>query len=97
MESHLQRQAIRLAKKFGFRASKFVDQSRRGAPDLIVWFPYGRILFIETKFGRNGPSEHQKEYHRLLRKEGHNVLLARSIDTIREGIELFSNRLLYDE
>jgi hypothetical protein len=89
MESQLQKQVIKFAKKLGFRASKFVDQSRRGAPDLIIWLPNARVLFIETKFGNNGLSEHQKEYHRLLHEEGHCVVVANTFETIRLAIHYF--------
>jgi hypothetical protein len=89
MESSIQRRTIKYAKTLGLRASKFVDASRRGAPDLIIWFTDARVLFIETKYGKGKTSEHQKEYHRLLREEGHTVVVANTIATIKLAIHYF--------
>lgn len=73
MESNLQSRTIKHANSIGLRAAKFVDQSRKGAPDLIIFFSRGFLIFIETKIGKNGLSEHQKDYHTTLKKEGFEV------------------------
>lgn len=89
MEKHLEQKVNKLCKSLGLRVTKFVDQSRRGAPDRIVWYPRGRLLFIEAKFGRNGLSDHQIEYHDILRAEGHEVISSNNFSWLESEILRF--------
>lgn len=80
MESNTQSRTIKYANSIGLRAAKFVDQSRKGAPDLQIFFDRGYLIFFETKAGNNGLSEHQKDYHRDLKKRGFEVYTIYSFD-----------------
>lgn len=73
MEKDLEKRIVKYVKSLGLRTAKFIDQSRRGAPDRMIFFSYAKILFLETKVGKNGLSEHQKAYHSILTNEGHRV------------------------
>lgn len=54
----------------GFVA-KFVDPTRRGAPDRIVFMPRGYAYFVELKRPKGGKySEMQRQYHAELAKRG---------------------------
>jgi hypothetical protein len=58
----------------GGMCPKFVDPSRRGAPDRMVILPGQPIYFVEMKrrkFGKVSPW--QERYHADLRRCGHNV------------------------
>lgn len=89
MEKHLERKIVKYVKETGLRTAKFIDQSRKGAPDRIVFYPKARILFLETKFGKNGLSAHQTDYHQILKSEGHTVKMAWTIEQAEAAINRF--------
>jgi hypothetical protein len=83
MEKDLEKKFIKHVKTLGLRTAKFIDQSRKGAPDRIVFFPKGKIIFFELKVKNNVLSEHQKDYHALLRGEGHIVFTIRDFESAK--------------
>ncbi len=47
--------------------AKFTDPSRRGAPDRIIFMPWGSVYFVEFKRPRGGRlAELQKQYREKL-------------------------------
>ena len=67
------------------RASNAVPGLRKGAPDLCVCLPQGRSLFIEVKSLKGRVSIEQIGFHGLLSANGHDVVVARSIDDVRRA------------
>jgi len=65
--------AHRLKRDYNLRAIKFVDPSRRGAPDRIVPLPKGICVFVEFKRAGEQPRAEQREYAAWLRSMGHIV------------------------
>ncbi len=62
---------------------KFIDASRRGAPDRLVILPGHPTYFVELKrpmFGRVAPW--QKRYHEQLRACGQKVWILRSAEEV---------------
>jgi hypothetical protein len=56
-----------------------------GAPDLVLALPNGHVVWIEVKSPVGRLSDNQRHVHALLNSIGHDVILARSIDDIREA------------
>lgn len=57
---------------------------RAGVPDLIVFLPNSRVLFIELKASKGRISEKQIMFHVELMQLGYAVSIIRSIDELRE-------------
>ena len=69
----------------GFVA-KFVDPTRRGAPDRIVFMPWGGVYFVELKRPKGGRySRLQEPYHAEIEKRMTPVYC---ISTL-EGVDSF--------
>jgi hypothetical protein len=69
-EQYLRERVIAL----GGMCPKFVDPSRRGAPDRMVMLPGKPVIFVEMKREALGRvAAHQKRYHDDLRALGHRV------------------------
>ena len=67
---------------------KWVDTSRRGAPDRIVMLPGRPVTFVELKRPVNGAvSKHQQQYHRDIVAAGQRVLVLNSIEAVDEFIK----------
>lgn len=56
---------------------------RAGVPDLIVFLPNNRVLFIELKASQGRLSEKQKMFHVELTQLGYAVDIIRSLDELR--------------
>lgn len=72
-------------KLVGGMCQKFVDPSRRGAPDRLVMLPGKPVVFVEMKralFGRLQPW--QERYHADLRALGHRVAVLWSKEDVDE-------------
>ena len=69
----------------GGRPTNAVPGLRAGAPDLIVALPQGRTLHIECKSQKGRVSIEQIGFHGLLSANGHDVVVARSIDDVRRA------------
>jgi hypothetical protein len=65
------------------RASNAVPGLRRGAPDLCLCLPQGRVLFLEVKSAKGRASIEQIGFHGLLSSIGHNVAVVRSVEDVR--------------
>lgn len=69
---------------------KFVDPSRRGAPDRLVLLPGHPTVFVELKRPKGGVlSVHQSRYHEAIRAAGQTVFVAWSkgdVDSIMETL-----------
>lgn len=87
MEKLLEIKINNYCKRLGLKTTKFIDQSRRGAPDRIVWFDGGVTLFVETKYKSNGPSRHQIAYQKWLENIGHPVIMAREFGPVKAEID----------
>lgn len=56
-----------------------------GAPDLVIALPEGKVLWIEVKAPKGRVSENQILVHGLLNAAGHNCIVVRSIDDVRQA------------
>jgi hypothetical protein len=60
--------------KRGGLCPKFIDPSRRGAPDRMVLLPGRQVYFVEMKRAKLGKlASHQERYHDSLRAVGQRV------------------------
>lgn len=57
-----------------------------GAPDLVVALPRGGVLWVEVKSPVGRVSENQLLVHGLLSAAGHNCVVVRSVDDIRQAL-----------
>ena len=87
MEKNLEKRIVDYAKSLGLRSAKFIDQSRKGAPDRMIFYPKGVILFLETKVGKNGLSVHQEKYHQVLVSEDHLVCAVWNFEQAKKEID----------
>jgi hypothetical protein len=60
-----------------------------GAPDLILALPNREVIWIEVKSPIGRLSDNQKHVHAMLDTIGHKIILARSIDDIREAFAYY--------
>jgi len=60
-----------------------------GAPDLILALPNKEVIWIEVKSPIGRLSDNQKHVHAMLETIGHKIILARSIDDIREAFAYY--------
>lgn len=86
-EIEIQAAIVAAAKTLGYKVYRLNAGGRRnyhgqeaGTPDLLVIMGRGRTLFVEVKRGAGQPTEVQKQRHRELRKLGHAVVVARSVE-----------------
>ena len=49
-----------------------------GEPDMRIYLPMGRTLFIELKTAKGNLSENQKKYHQKLKSLGHMVHIVKA-------------------
>lgn len=69
----------------GGMCPKFIDPSRRGAPDRMVMLPGHAIIFVEMKRFKLGTVKSwQKRYHADLRALGHRVEVLWSKEDVDE-------------
>jgi len=57
-----------------------------GAPDLVVALPRGGVLWVEVKSPVGRVSENQLLVHGLLTAAGHNCVVVRSVDDMRQAL-----------
>lgn len=60
-----------------------------GAPDLVLALPNKEVIWIEVKSPIGRLSDNQKHVHAMLETIGHKIILARSIDDIREAFAFY--------
>lgn len=57
-----------------------------GAPDIVVALPRGGVLWVEVKSPVGRVSENQLLVHGLLSAAGHNCVVVRSVDDMRQAL-----------
>lgn len=59
-----------------------------GVSDLLLLIPSGKYhgLCIEMKYGRNGQSEHQAEWQRLVEEQGYKYVVCRSLEEFQTRV-----------
>lgn len=70
----------------GGECMKFVSPGRRGVPDRIVLWPYGRAHFIELKAPGRKPSPGQRREAERLKALGFTVLCLDSEETVKDYV-----------
>jgi hypothetical protein len=69
-----------------FHAKRKAEGVRAGFPDMVIVLPAGRTFYIEVKAPKGVLSDAQRELHGRMREMGHLVLVAKSIDALRDGL-----------
>jgi len=93
-ESEIQRDIIAFLKTCGFIVYRMNSGAVRhnvkmcdpGTPDLMVISPYGNVLWIEVKTETGKLSMVQLEMHARLRSCDQAVIVARSVEDVKEII-----------
>lgn len=84
-EKHAEAHLVESVRLVGGMCPKFVDPSRRGAPDRMVLLPGKPIVFVEMKREKVGKlSSWQSRYHADLRALGHEVFVLWSREDVNE-------------
>lgn len=67
---------------------------RKGVPDLCIPIACGGYhgLYIEMKYGKNKLTESQKEWLRLLKRNGYATYVAHSFEEARAAITTYLNQ-----
>jgi hypothetical protein len=73
---------------FAGRATNGVPGLRKGAPDLVVALPGGKVLWLEVKAPSGRVSADQIALHGKLNARGHTVAVVRSIDDVRRAFHV---------
>lgn len=53
-----------------------------GMPDLIIYLPFGKVMFVEVKGTRGVLSEGQENWKRRVEKLGHKYCVVHSLDEV---------------
>jgi hypothetical protein len=61
-----------------------------GVSDILGIIPDGRLLAIEVKAGRNGPTEAQAEFLRRVKAAGGLAFVARSVEDVQRELDAAS-------
>lgn len=85
-ESVIERHFVRAVSARGGVAAKMTSPGMRGAPDRIVFWPGGRIAFVELKRPGRKPSPLQRRWHERLQSMGFRVYVIDSFEAIDEFI-----------
>lgn len=69
---------------------------KAGVPDICLPLPSGRYhgLYIEMKYGKNTPSDKQKEYIDYLNKVGYKAVVCYGFDAARRVIQGYLNGVI---
>lgn len=62
---------------------------KAGVPDIMIPIPRGKYhgLFIEMKYGKNKPTEKQKEWINLLNDLGYKAVVCYGFESAREVVD----------
>lgn len=80
-ESTIEKRLKLSIEALGGMCEKYVSPGRRSVPDRIISLPHGRIIFVELKAPKKGPTPLQAKDHARRRALGFNV---RVIDTVEK-------------
>jgi len=86
LESQIERVLKTEVEKRGAKARKFVSPGWAGAPDRIILFPGGRVVFVELKAPQRIMRPLQKKRAAELRDLGFKVYSINSLERIKKFI-----------
>lgn len=78
-ESELERILVHEVRKDGGRAYKWVSPGNDGVPDRIVFFPGGKVYFVELKTEKGRVSAQQKIQLRRLEELGQKAVIVKGM------------------
>ncbi|RMF45694.1 MAG: VRR-NUC domain-containing protein, partial [Bacteroidetes bacterium] len=88
-EAQIEKMVVEALSREGFLVIKIPNDAlwrqrvvgtAKGAPDLVVVLPRGRVVWLEVKAPRRYPSPDQRLLHARLGGLGHAVAVVRSVD-----------------
>ena len=83
LENKIQRKIRERLEKDGWLVIKIISSSLNGIPDLIA-HRGGETIYIETKIPGRDPDPLQEYRHKQIREHGIKVIVADSIEVIKE-------------
>lgn len=86
LESRIERLLKSEVEKHGAKARKFVSPGWAGAPDRIILFPGGRVVFVELKAPQRIMRPLQKKRTAELRNLGFKVYGINSLEGVKKFI-----------
>jgi hypothetical protein len=86
LESQIERVLKTEVEKRGAKARKFISPGWAGAPDRIILFPGGRVVFVELKAPQRIMRPLQKKRAAELRDLGFKVYSINSLERIKKFI-----------
>lgn len=66
--------------RFGVTKDRLIKLARAGTPDIIIFFPNGKTVFMELKSDTGTQTDAQKEYQANIERLGFNYYLIFSIE-----------------
>lgn len=90
LEKEIERKCRRIAEQNGCELLKIISPNRTGIPDrLFVGFK-GKLIWMEFKQLKKGPSPQQKRTLKHLREMGHEAYVMKSVELFLQVTELKS-------
>lgn len=81
-EKQIEQKLVQAVRKSGGMCLKFVSPNFDGMPDRLIFFPGGKIAFVELKALGKKPRPLQIARHKLLMKLGFSVYVIDSVEQI---------------
>ena len=81
-ERDVERHLVRHVQQIGGEVRKVTWPGRSGAPDRVVFFPGGVVVWVELKRPTGRAEPHQHREHERMRAMGQTVLVLRSEEDI---------------
>ena len=90
-ESIVEKFFCKRANDDGHFVAKFVDPTRRGAPDRILFTAWGSVYLVELKRPRGGKlSALQVKYHEALRSRNVNVHVVNTVEAVNSFFRMLA-------
>lgn len=78
----------------GWMALKLLSQLHRGLPDRLILAEFGITFFAEIKTTGKKPTRLQKHCHELLRKQGFQVFVIDTTDSLEMALALMNRAVI---
>ena len=89
LESKIEKDSVKAAKKLGWYSFKVLSQLNKGLPDKC-YLGHGKVVFIEYKQPGKQPTALQAKVHQIFAEHGIKVHIATSV---AETMEILNNEV----